>query len=302
MMYGNPFDQIKAKKEGKYLNVIQGDIRNEDLVDGLMYGIDAVIHLACISNDPSFDLNPELGASINLDAFEPLVDMAREAKVKRFINASSSSVYGIKDEPNVTEDMSLNPLTDYSKYKKETELILRKYCNHDFTTVSIRSATVCGYSRRQRLDVIVNILTNFAYFKNKIYIHGGDQKRPNIHIDDITDLYSNLLIVNKNLINGDVFNFGSTNYTIKELAYMVKECVEPSVGKEIEIIQEESNDNRSYHISSDKIKYKLNMVPKKTIREAIYDLVYAFRTEKLTNTFEDDKYYNIQTMKNINLE
>ena len=167
------------------LNAVKGDIRDQAFLRKLLPGHDAVIHLACISNDPSFELNPDLGKSINLDAFQPLVEISKSCSVKRFIYASSSSVYGIKDEPNVHEEMVLEPLTDYSQFKADCEKILAEYQSDDFTTVTIRPATVCGYSPRQRLDVVVNILTNLAYHKREISVFGGDQLRHNIHIADM---------------------------------------------------------------------------------------------------------------------
>ena len=160
------------------LNVVKGDIRDSNLLKKIFKSQDVVIHLACISNDPSFELNPDLGKSINLDAFEPMVKIAKDMGVKRFIYASSSSVYGIKNEQNVHEEMSLEPLTDYSKFKAMCEDTLLKYKSSDFEVVVIRPATVCGYSKRQRLDVVVNILTNLAYNKGEITVLGGEQLRP----------------------------------------------------------------------------------------------------------------------------
>ena len=167
-IYGEDvFDDIENKTN---LKIFKGDIRDINLVKSSLEGADTVIHLACISNDPSFELNPSLGKEINLDSFRPLVEASREAGVTRFIYASSSSVYGIKEVENVTEEMELEPLTDYSKFKADCEKILAEYQSEDFTTVTIRPATVCGYSPRQRLDVIVNILSNHAYNNNKIKI------------------------------------------------------------------------------------------------------------------------------------
>ena len=157
------------------LEMTKGDIRDQSLLSKLLVGVDYVIHLACISNDPSLDLNPELGRSINLDAFEPLVKLSQKEGVKRFVYASSSSVYGVKDVENVSEDIVLEPLTDYSVFKADCEIILANYTSDDFVTVTIRPATVCGYSPRQRLDVVVNILTNFAYHKGSIKVFGGEQ-------------------------------------------------------------------------------------------------------------------------------
>ena len=167
------------------LTLFEGDLRDEELVAKSVEGCDAVVHLACISNDPSFELDPELGKSINFDAFEPLVKISREAGVRRFVYASSSSVYGVSDDPQVTESTELKPLTDYSRFKAECEPILLSYQTEEFSTVIVRPATVCGYSPRQRLDLVVNILTNHAVNSGKITVFGGDQMRPNIHIEDI---------------------------------------------------------------------------------------------------------------------
>ena len=172
----------------------------------LIPGHDIVIHLACISNDPSFEMNPVLGKSINLDAFRPLVEISKNSNVKRFFYASSSSVYGIKEEPNVHEEMELEHLTDYSIFKADCEKILAEYQSDDFTTTTIRPATVCGYSPRQRLDVVVNILTNLAYHKREISIFGGDQLRPNIHIKDMVEAYMVLLKAPKEKIAGKIYN------------------------------------------------------------------------------------------------
>ena len=208
--------------EHKNLKVVVGDIRNTNILKEVIPSHDAVIHLACISNDPSFELNPQLGQSINLDAFEPMVQISKKEKIKRFIYASSSSVYGLKSEKNVTEDVSLEPLTDYSKFKVECEKILKPFNSEDFTTVTIRPATVCGYSRRQRLDVVVNILTNLAFNKREISIFGGKQLRPNIHIDDMVRSYILMLEAKKNDISGEVYNVGYDNLSIENIATKVK--------------------------------------------------------------------------------
>ena len=173
----------------KKLKKIKGDLRNIELLENKIRGHDIVIHLACISNDPSFELNPKLGKSINYDAFEPLVKISRDNNISRFIYASSSSVYGVKKEKNVTEDMILEPLTDYSKFKGGCEKILNKYKSDNFITTTIRPSTVCGYAPRQRLDLVVNILTNHAFHNRKIKVFGGKQLRPNIHIDDMVGSY-----------------------------------------------------------------------------------------------------------------
>src|SRR5207248_8909115 len=163
---------------------------------------DQVIHMACISNDPSFDLDPSLSRTINYECFEPMVKASRDAGIERFVYVSSSSVYGVSDAPDVTEEHPLVPLTDYNKYKGMCEPILQRYQSPTFTTVTIRPATVCGYSPRLRLDLTVNILTNHAVNKGVITIFGGSQQRPNIHVDDIAELYVQLLNFPDHMIAG----------------------------------------------------------------------------------------------------
>jgi nucleoside-diphosphate-sugar epimerase len=293
MIYG---EEVLPKH--KNLNAVKGDIRDIELLEKIIPGHDAVIHLACISNDPSFELNPDLGKSINLDPFEPMVQIAKEGGVKRFIYASSSSVYGIKDEPNVTEDMELQPLTDYSKFKAECEKILKKYESDDFTAMTIRPATVCGYSPRLRLDLTVNILTNFAVNKGFIKVFGGEQKRPNIHIQDMTDLYCLLLELPAEKIQGKIFNAGYENFNVNEIAQMVKNVV----GDDVDITIEPTNDNRSYHISSALIKKEIGFEPKHSIEDAVKDLKDAFEKGLIKDSFNNEKYFNVKLMQNINLQ
>ena len=279
------------------LEVIKGDIRDQKLFESSLDGVDVVIHLACISNDPSFELNPKLGKTINLDPFEPMVKSAIKKNVKKFIYASSSSVYGIKNDKNVTEDMTLEPLTDYSKFKAECERILLKYKSENFITSIVRSATLCGFAPRQRLDVIVNIFANHGYHKRELNIFGGDQLRPNIHIDDIVRFYQQLLIADDKIINGEIFNVGGKNYSVKEIAEISKK----ELGEDIKIIQTHSDDNRSYHISSQKVKQLMNFEVKLDISNAIKDLKVAFDNKVLLNPLENEFYFNIKRMKNISL-
>ena len=297
-LYGeHVFDEFAKHPK---LKQIKGDVRDFKALEKAMKGCDAIIHLACISNDPSFELNPELGKSINLDAFEPMVKMAKQNHVKRFIFASSSSVYGVKSVPNVTEDMSLEPLTDYSAFKAECERILFKYVSDDFICTVLRPATVCGYAPRQRLDVVVNILTNLAYRTGKVKVMGGDQMRPNIHIEDMVRAYLLVLTSPREKIQGETFNVGYHNHTVMQLGKMVQSLV--SKHRPVDLVIEKTNDNRSYHVSSEKIGKKLNFHPKFTIENAIEDLLKAFAAEKLPNSLEDEKYFNIRTMKTANLK
>ena len=285
------------------LRVVKADLRETEHFSDAVACCDSVIHLACISNDPSFELNPNLGKSINFDCFEPMVKACVRAGVKRFINASSSSVYGVSEADRVTEEHPLNPLTDYSKFKMMTEQVLSRYQSKDFTTVTIRPATVCGYSPRTRLDLSVNILTNLAVNKGVITVFGGSQKRPNIHVDDISDLYVQLLETPADLIAGQAFNAGYQNYSIAELAQMVKKVVEqefPEKG-EIKITTSPTNDLRSYHVTSEKITNRLGFSPQHTVEDAIRDLCKAFKQSKLPDSLEASKYFNIKRMKELEL-
>ena len=285
-------------KKNSNLTLIEGDIRDINLLSKSLKNHDSIIHLACISNDPSFELNPKLGKSINLDCFRPLVEVAVKENIKRFIYASSSSVYGIKKEKNVTETLTLEPLTDYSKFKVECEKILSEFTSEEFETVIIRPATVCGYAKRQRLDVVVNILTNLAFNKRKIKVFGGDQLRPNIHIQDMANIYIEVLKAEKKLVNGEIFNAGYDNFTVSDIALTVKEVI----GSDIEIETLPTDDNRSYHVSSEKIKKTLNFTPKHTIKDAIRDLKKAFEEKKLPDSLENSKYFNIKKMQEIKLK
>ncbi|NGX63686.1 MAG: UDP-glucose 4-epimerase [Candidatus Anoxychlamydiales bacterium] len=297
-LYGdNIFDEIK---DDSNLTLIKADIRDLNKIEKTIKGCDFVIHLACISNDPSFELNPKLGKSINLDCFEPFVKICKKNNIQRFIYASSSSVYGVKKEKNVTEDMTLEPLTDYSKFKVECEKILLSNLDDDFICTVIRPATVCGYAPRQRLDVIVNILTNLAYNRGKIKVIGGSQMRPNIHVDDMVRAYLAVLKAPKEKIQGEIFNAGYQNYTVMELSKIVKNLVSKKRNVDLEVVP--TNDNRSYHVSSEKLQKKLGFVAKFTIEDAVEGLIEAFEENKLKDSLNNKLYFNIETMKAINLE
>ena len=280
------------------LREVKGDLRDPAMVESALTGCDAVIHLACISNDPSFELNPALGKSINYDSFRPLVRAAKRAGVRRFIYASSSSVYGIKDDPEVTEDLPLDPLTDYSKYKAMCEKVLAEEREPGFVTLTIRPATVCGYAKRLRLDLTVNILTNHAVNNGRITVFGGSQKRPNLNIEDMTDLYVQCLQYPNALIDGKTYNAGYENHAVADIAEMVR----GAVGNGVEVVTESTDDLRSYHVSSALIKKELGFVPVHTIGDAVTSLVEAFRAGKVPNPMTDKAYYNIKTMQALDLK
>jgi nucleoside-diphosphate-sugar epimerase len=280
------------------LEIVKRDLRDRSSLAAAVAGCDAVIHLACISNDPSFELDPALGKSINYDAFLDLVDAAKHAGVRRFIYASSSSVYGIKPGEDVHEDLPLEPLTDYSKYKAMCEEVLLAKREPGFATLVLRPATVCGYAPRLRLDLTVNILTNLAINHGRITVFGGDQKRPNLHIADMTDLYLRSLEWPAEAIDGRIYNAGYENHTVMEIAEMVRRVV----GQQVEIVVTPTNDHRSYHISSEKLKRELGFVPRHTIEGAVQDLVQAFQSGMVPDSLNDSRYFNIKRMQQVNLK
>jgi len=283
--------------------VVKGDIRDTEEFSRALAGVDSVIHMACISNDPSFDLDPSLSRTINYECFEPMVQASKAAGVDRFIYVSTSSVYGVSDAPEVTEDHPFVPLTDYNKYKGLCEPILFQYQAPDFTTTIIRPATVCGYSPRMRFDLTVNILTNHAVNKGVITIFGGAQQRPNVHIEDVTDLYVELLEIPKEKIAGEAFNAGYENHTVAQLAEFVKKVVEDEFPKKapVELKTTTSDDNRSYHVSSRKIADKLGWKPKRTIEDAVRDLCRAFKEGKFRDSMTEDNYVNVRAVKKLQL-
>lgn len=295
-IYGD--DVLSSVEDNPNLTVIKGDIRNKDLLKQGIPGTDAVIHLACISNDPSYELDPDLGKSINYDAFLSLVEISKNMGVKRFIYASSSSVYGVKKDNEVTEDLLLEPLTDYSKYKAKCEDYLNQAASNNFIVTTLRPATVCGYSPRLRLDLTVNILTNHAINRGKITVFGGEQKRPNLHIEDMTDAYLFLLQQESKKIQNKIYNVGYENYKIIDIAEMINNTLD----KDIPIEITPTNDIRSYHVCSRKIKEELGFEPKHTIQEAILDLGKAFEDGKVPNPMDDIRYYNIKLMQSISLK
>ena len=283
------------------IHLVQSDVREIAKVKEALVGQEYLLHLACISNDASFELDEKLSTSVNLESFEPLVIEAKKAGVKRFVFASSSSVYGVSDSPDVTEDHPLVPLTLYNKYKGMCEPLLKKHTDSSFIGVIFRPATVCGYAPRQRLDLSVNILTNHAINKGTITVFGGDQLRPNLHIQDYADLCKLLLTAPYEKVANETFNCGFQNMSIMDIAKIVKEVVEevfPEKG-DIPIRVITSDDPRSYHINSEKIYKALGFKPKYSIEDAVRGLCTAFREGKLPNSFDDNKYFNVKTMKAI---
>lgn len=286
---------LSDHERNRELKILRGDIRNRDDVSLALNDVTDVIHLACISNDPSYDLDPDFGRSINLEAFPALVKLSRDSGVRRFVFASSSSVYGIKSEENVTEDLTLAPLTDYSRFKAECEEIILNERQPGFTATVLRPATVCGPSRRQRMDLAVNLLTNHAVCRGEIKVFGGEQYRPNIHIADMVSAYLKILSETDDAVDGEVFNVGGENIKVRDLAQLVSELVESTA----RIVTEPSDDMRSYRISSEKILRKLDFAPQRGVRDAVTDLVSWFQKNRFPNSLSDSRYFNILRMQEI---
>jgi nucleoside-diphosphate-sugar epimerase len=296
MFFGSDF-----LPEHTRLTLIQGDIRDTARFARSVVGHDAVVSLACISNDASFELDEALSTSVNLDAFEPMVVAAKQAGVKRFVYASSSSVYGVSDQPNVTEEHPLVPLTLYNKYKGMCEPLLGRHCDDSFTGVTFRPATVCGYAPRQRLDLSVNILTNHAVNANKITVFGGSQLRPNLHIQDYCDAVQLFLTAPAQKIQNEIFNVGYQNLSLMEIANLVQRVVSAEFPDRpaVDIVTTPSDDLRSYHINSDKIRRVLGYEPRYTIEDAVRELCAAFRDSRLPNSMSDDRYFNVRRLKRL---
>lgn len=302
--YGNFLNKIKSNK----LKLIKGDIRNIKLLKSSCKNHEVFVHLACISNDVSFELNKKLSTSINFDAFEPMVKAAKENGIKRFIYASTSSVYGLSKKKNVTEDHPLIPITLYNKYKAECEPILLNHTDKNFTGVIFRPATVCGYSPRQRLDLTINILSNHAFHKKSISVFGGKQYRPNLHIRDYCRAVILLMKAPKNKIANQIFNVGYQNHQVQELALKVKKVIESKFiqnnnkKKIVKILRVKSKDIRSYRINSDKIFKILKFKPIYTIENAIDELVQAFKQKVFKGNLDKDIYYNVKRLKNLKIK
>jgi nucleoside-diphosphate-sugar epimerase len=275
MWFGNDLSEHQS------LEVIQGDVRNIDSIP--LDGIEAIIHLSSIANDPAGDLDPKLTWEVSALATMQLADRAARQGIKRFIYASSGSVYGLKEEPQVTEDLTLVPLSEYNKTKMVAERVVMSYA--DYMAVQIvRPATVCGLSPRMRLDVSVNMLTMQALTLGEITVLGGDQTRPNIHIDDITDLY--LFLLDRPDVTG-VYNAGFENLCIRRIAEMACE----KAAAKITVLP--SNDLRSYRVNSDKL-LATGFRPKKTVETAIDEICQAYRQAGLR---DEDRFHTLKWMQ-----
>lgn len=268
------------------LEIVCGDIRNIDSVP--LVGVDVIIHLASIANDPSGDLNPKLTWETSALATMQLIDRAHRLGIRRFIYASSGSVYGVKEEPEIVESLELVPLTEYNKTKMVAERVILSY-QSEMTVQVVRPATVCGYSPRMRLDVSVNMLTMQALQNGLVTVFGGEQIRPNIHIDDIVDVYC-FLLERPDLIG--VFNAGFENMSIRSLAELI--CSKTNA----EFVVSDTNDPRSYRLSSRKLT-DAGFLPKKSVGTAIDELVAAYKSGTLKN---EARFHTLAWMKHLGID
>lgn len=273
------------------LTKVRGDMRDGPLVDRLLDGVETVIQLACLSNDPTSDLDPDLTRTINYDACADIIRRAKARGVRRFIYASSASVYGVRDNAAITEDMDLAPITLYSKYKAEIERVLFDAAADDFTTVAVRNSTVCGFSPRMRLDLILSIFVMAAMKSGVIKIEGGTQLRPLIHMEDLVDLYVLLLDAQDGAIQKQAFNISSDNFRVDAVARMVQ----AKLPCRLEFAS--FTDPRSYHVNTNKAQRVLGYTAKRSIGSAIDEIKEAFERGRIQE--DDARCYNIRHVKHL---
>lgn len=289
---------IRALRQTAALRVVVGDIRDHAAIREAVEGASAVVHLAAVANDPSGELHRGLTEQVNYEAYRPLIAAARTAGVQRFLNASTFGVYGKKDGIDITEDEPLHPLKAYSACKARSEQLLRESDAPGFATVSLRCATVCGWSPRLRLDLIVNTLTAQALTKGRLVVWGGEQERPQIHIEDLTDYFVTLVETPAERLQGKIYNAGGENATILGIAETIRDVL----GGALEIETAPARDDeRTYHVSSQKLARELSLSPRRTIRDAVVDLAAAFR-KGLWHDAESDLYHNVKRMKRLGLD
>ncbi|OGI78946.1 hypothetical protein A3F19_02795 [Candidatus Nomurabacteria bacterium RIFCSPHIGHO2_12_FULL_37_29] len=290
-LFGNVFKEIKNKN----LTEIKGDIRDKGKLLEAGKGVDYLIHLACISNDPSFELDPKLGKSINYDAFQNVIETVKSNNIKRIIFASSASIYGTQ-EGDVMENLKGVPLTDYAKFKLLCEEALKDSGLKNY--VSVRPGTVNGYAPRLRLDLIINNFTIRALVNKKISFFGGWQLRPSININDMVRVYKLLIEAPDELVHEKAFNAGFQNATVEDMAKMVvKVFVERNIENRIQVEKLDVPDKRSYHLNSEKIKAELGFIPNFTIEDGILSIVEAFKKGLIADGLDNPIYHNTKMMK-----
>ena len=283
------------------LECIRGDVRDGAVVERALRGVHTVIHLAAVANDPSFNADPRVSRSINIDCLPHIMNTAKRSGCRRFIYASSASVYGINMRPSVDERQPCVPVTDYNRYKAEGEAILFGLDDRSFETIAVRAATVCGASPRQRLDLTVNILTASALADGKITVFGGNQYRPNVHIADLCRLYTSLVKQESlGVLRGHPINAGDENHTVADIALHVKGVVDRYFGTNVPIQTTESNDIRSYRLDSTLIRNQLGFDFVYTVRDAVLELCEQWQAGRFLDSahiLSDPRYHNLLNMR-----
>jgi nucleoside-diphosphate-sugar epimerase len=280
------------------LESVIGDFRDADVFRSAVDGIDTVVHLGAVANDPSFDLDPALGRSINYDCLGHIFQLSAEAGVRRFVYASSASVYGVSTAPEVDERHPLTPLTDYNRYKAMGEELLFPLTSSRFETIAVRAATVCGVSPRQRLDLTVNLLTAQAAAAGRITVFGGSQYRPNIHIEDLVSVYERLVLDDSlGALSGQPLNVGNENRTVAQIAETVAERTRELLAGPVTIGTTRSDDLRSYRLTSTRLATTLGMRPRRSLALACDEICSAILEGRLPRPLADPRYYNVRLMK-----
>jgi nucleoside-diphosphate-sugar epimerase len=294
MVFGNGLEGITDDR----LDIVRGDIRDARAVRQALAGMDSVVHLAAVANDPGFDLDPDMARTVNYTCLDPLVGLAKKSGVRRFVYASSASVYGRSEAARVDEDHPLQPITDYGRYKALGEEVLFAYGDAGFETVAVRAATVCGYSPRQRFDLSVNRFTAQALVNREIALWGGDQHRPNIHIEDLTAVYERLVRADTlGEGSGRPVNVGHENLTVADIVHTVAERVGRRLGTEIEVKHTAFDDHRSYRLDAQRLVEWLGYRPALGIAAASDDVADALVRGLLPDSLTDPRYYNVQWMR-----
>jgi nucleoside-diphosphate-sugar epimerase len=287
-----------ADEDHPSLENVHGDIRDVDLYRAALDGVDVVVHLAAVANDPSFDLDPALGLSVNHEALDHVMRMAKESGVRRFVYASSASVYGVSESPEVDESHPLVPITDYNRYKAAGENLLFPLTDDTFETVAVRAATVSGVSTRQRLDLTVNMLTAQAVLAREITVFGGAQYRPNVHVEDLVTAYQRLVLDDSlGTLNANPLNVGNKNMTVAGIAELIATRVGKRIGATVGLRTTPTDDLRSYRLTSNRLTQLLGITPRLGVADACDDVTEAILDGRLPNALTDPRYYNVRWMK-----
>lgn len=290
-------DGLAGLDDPRLENVL-GDIRDATLYREALAGVDVVVHLAAVANDPSFDLDPDLGRSVNHACLDHVMRLPRETGARRFVYASSASVYGISEAPEVDESHPLVPVTDYNRYKAKGEELLFPLTADGFETVAVRAATVCGVSPRQRLDLTVNLLTAQAVADGGITVFGGAQYRPNVHIEDLVQVYLRLVLDDRlGPLNAAALNVGHQNLTVADIARRVADTAGTLTGAAVSVTTTASDDVRSYRLTSRRLARTLGITPRRTVDDACRDVGTAILDGRIADPLTDERLHNVRWMK-----